>query len=126
MDFDELKKKVAVTAGNVADKSVEVAKVVAEKTKILAIKAKLTAEIVAEKDTLRKAYRDLGKLYFDKFGADPADDLVQAVEAIKLSLEKISAKNAEIETLNAPAADDECECCEDDDCCCECEEESEE
>ena len=44
MDFEEIKRRAIETAEIIADKSVEVAKVVAEKAKILAAKAKLMAE----------------------------------------------------------------------------------
>ena len=129
MDFDEIKKKAAETAEVIADKSAEAAKVVAEKAKIFAAKAKLMAEIAGEKDDLRRGYQDLGKLYFEKYGDAPAEDLAQAVEAVKISAEKIESKTAELDALKNSDAepetdeccceDEECCCCEDEECCCE-------
>ncbi len=117
-NFDDLKKKAAEAAETIADKSVEFAKVIAGKTKVLARKTKLMAEIAAEKDTLKKGYQELGRLYYENYSADPAESLIQAVETINLSVEKIAAKNLELEDLKNKADDDEIEV-EGEECCCE-------
>ena len=103
MDFEEIKRKALETAEIIADKSVEVAKVVAEKAKILAAKAKIMAEIAAEKETLRKNYTALGKLFYETYGDNPCEGLEQAVADIKLSVEKIDEKKAELEALKEEA-----------------------
>lgn len=87
-DFGEIKKKAAETAG-----------VIADKTSTFAKRAKISAEIAAEKEHLKKAYQSVGQLYFEKYGNDPDPDFLQAVSEVSLSVEKIEAKKAELDEL---------------------------
>jgi len=111
MDFEDLKQRFSETAGAVLNKSADAAKIVAEKASALGKKAKLSAEMSMEKDTLRKTYQALGQLFFEKYGDDPCEGLEQAVAEVKLSLEKIAAKQAEIDALKAEAEDACVEAC---------------
>ena len=60
-------------------------------------------EIAVEKETLRKNYTALGKLFYELYGDDPCEGLEQAAADIKISIEKIDAKKAELEALKAEA-----------------------
>ncbi|MBQ4040454.1 MAG: hypothetical protein IJC91_04880 [Oscillospiraceae bacterium] len=117
MDFNLLKKKAAETANVLADKSAafakvaaeksaEVAKTAAEKTKYAAKLAKLKTEAAAERDGLRKAYGELGKICYELFKSAPGEEVAQAVAEIDLIHERIDAINAEIEALKGKADDE--------------------
>lgn len=102
-DFNEFKKKAVETAGNIADKSAEVARMVAEKAEFLARKAKLKADIAGERSSLRRKYQELGKLYYNKYKGSLDPDFAQTEAEIELSMEKIAAKQEELETLRTEA-----------------------
>ncbi len=107
--FDEIKRRAAEAAGFIADKTTIVARI-----------TRLTAENTAAKESLKKSYRNIGKLYCDMFGDEPAPELVQLVEEVNSLASVIDEKNAEIEDLKAlltARSWDPCDC----DCCCDCE-----
>ena len=86
-DFDALK-----------EKAIDLAQTGVAKSKVLAEIAKLKAANMAEEDTIKKAYVELGKLYYAERGAAP--------EAAYISgCEKITAAKAAIETNNARIAE---------------------
>lgn len=101
MDFNELRRKATEAASVLADKSLVLAKKAADKTKDVARITKLKTEIAAERESIRKNYMELGKMYYEKYKDDPADNMAQAVSEITVSLELIAAKQAEIDELKA-------------------------
>lgn len=116
--FDEFKKSVGEAAEMLAEKAAGIAKVAAEKTKELAKIGKLNAEILAQKDDIRKAYQEIGKLYYEYFQVDPHEPMKAACEKIDAAMAIIADKQAEIEVLKAenPGEDfSEYEVVEDDD-----------
>lgn len=125
--FDEIKKSVGEAAEMLAEKAAGLAKVAAEKTKDAAEKAKelakigkLNAEILAQKDDIRKAYQEIGKLYYEYFQVDPHEPMKAACEKIDTAMAIIADKQAEIEVLKAENPDedfDDYEIVEDDDYC---------
>lgn len=111
-NFNELKQKAKDTIETIADKSVELYKVAEEKTKLLAKITKLSADITFEKGDLRKLYRELGKMYYDRYKDNPDTDLAQSCTEITATLERISVKQKEIDVLRGfaeyePVAEDE-------------------
>lgn len=98
-NFDDIKKTVSEKAGVFAEKTGEFAKNAAEKAKVLAKIGKLNAEILAEKDSIRKSNIELGKIYYEYFKADPHEPMKSACAKIDASNAKIAAKKAEIEDL---------------------------
>lgn len=117
-DFESLKQKITDTAGMVKDKTVDLAKTVAGKSseaarnvagkaQDMAKKARLNAEIASERDGMKKKYLELGKLYYEKYSADPDPDFSEPVTAITQALERVAAKQAEIDALEEEAGTEE-------------------
>jgi len=104
-DFERIKEKALATAGRVADKSVEFAKVAGDKAKVAGKITKLKTEIAMEKDTLRKTYAEVGKLYHEKYKHAPAPEMAQAISEINLALEKVAQKEKEVAALKYELTD---------------------
>lgn len=94
--FDEIKGAVIDTIGHVAEKTRDLAGTVADKAKDVSRIAKLNIEIAGEKETIKKAYTEIGKLYYETRKDDPDGFFAQLCEEITVSLGSITAKEAEI------------------------------
>ncbi|MDR0491317.1 MAG: hypothetical protein LBH28_08770 [Oscillospiraceae bacterium] len=116
-NFDELKRKAKDAITTIADVSVEAYKIAEEKAKIVARKAKLNAEIAREKSLIRRRKYDIGKAYYELYKDDPGEAFKENCDDITSALERIAARQKEIQDLkNNGLRDDEddfCEC----DCC---------
>ena len=86
--FDNLKEKVS-----------DLAQAGVAKSKQLAEIAKLKAANVAEQDTIKKAYLEIGKLYYAEKGTTPEGGYAAACEKITAAKANIAANNAKIEEL---------------------------
>lgn len=75
------------------ERATDLAQSVVATSKRLAEIAKLKASNMAEEDTIRKAYVELGKLYYAEHGTTPDG-------AYAVACEKITAARAAIETNN--------------------------
>lgn len=99
--FDQLKEKVT-----------DLAQVGVAKSKQLAEIAKLKAANMSEQDAIRKAYLEIGKLYYAEKGSTPDGGYAAACARITEAKASIAANNARIEELKdgdeevAAAADD--------------------
>ncbi len=100
-NFDEIKKNAAEKAGFFAGKAAELARAAADKTKVMARIGKLNAEILAEKDAIRKSSLELGKIYYEYFKVDPHEPMKEACARIDAAHAAIAAKRAEIEELKS-------------------------
>lgn len=114
--FDDLKAK-----------ALDLAQAGAAKAKELTDIAKLNIANSAEEDTIRKAYIDLGKLYYAERGMAPEGayvNLCEKITAAKQRLEENKAKIAEIKRAGNINDDDvtayTCDC----GCGCSCEDET--
>ena len=105
-NFEQIKEKVLATAGKVADKGVGLAKVAGDKAKLLGRITKLKTEIAMEKDSAKKNFAEIGKLYYEKHKLNPDPDMAQAIEEVNLSLEKVLTKQKEVAELKKQLADD--------------------
>lgn len=93
--FDNLKEKVTDLAQSGAAKTKQVAEI-----------AKLKASNLAEEDTIKKAYIELGKLYYAEKGAAPDaaySDLCEKVTAAKANIAANKARLEELKKSGAPA-----------------------
>ncbi len=121
-DFTEIKEKVLSALETVADSTRELAGKAADKAKSAARIAKLSMEINAEKDSIKKAYLEIGKLYYEMNRDNPDGFFAQLCDEITVANAEIAAKEAEIADLKenglggADDADVEVEVTED--CCC--------
>ena len=90
------------------EKAVDLAQAGVAKSKVLAEIAKLKAANMSEEDAIKKAYIELGKLYYAERGAAPEAAYVNSCERIAASKAAIEANNARIAELKAQEdADDE-------------------
>lgn len=99
--FDDIKQQTVDTAEMVAGKSIQLAKKAAEKTKQLARITLLKAEILAQKDAIRKSYCKLGKLYYEFYGKEPAEPMAETVGLIDEGLKRIKEMRDKIEEIKA-------------------------
>jgi len=106
VSFESFKEKALATAGRLADKSVSLAKTAGEKAKLMGKITKLKTEIAMEKDSVRKTFTEIGKLYFEKHKDNPDLEMAQAVADIMMSLEVVEAKKVEVEVLKRELASD--------------------
>ena len=154
--MSEFKKKLFDTIGNVADKTKDIASKTADVTKDLTSKtadkarllkkiAKLTLDISGQKDDIRDAYYEIGKLYYAAHRDDAEEDfaflcngITEAMQDIEKKTEAINALKSRIASGNYEDDDIEvdfedvdyeevvsasegcsgnCSCCNDDDFC---------
>jgi hypothetical protein len=104
-DMNEIRDRVFSTIENVADKTRAFAAIAADKAKAMARIAKLTVEINGEKDTMKKAYLEIGKLYYETHRNDPDGFFIQLCDEITVAMESIAAKEAEIAELKTSISD---------------------
>lgn len=96
-NFDEIKQRTGETAEYIAAKSIEIARTAAEKTRLVARISKLNADVITEKENLRRAYIDLGKKYYKYFRENPNDILDEDCRKITSSIAAITQCRAEID-----------------------------
>ena len=112
MDFNELKDKLLSAlgqateatkdfAGKAADTTRDLAGKAAEKAKAGTRIAKLNIEISQEKESMKKTYLEIGKLYYDLHKDDPDGFFIQLCEEIAAAEQAIAAKEAEIADLKS-------------------------
>jgi hypothetical protein len=61
----------------------------------------LKAEILAEKDAIRRAYCKLGKLYYEIHGKEPAEPMAETVGLIDESLKRVQEMLDKIEEIKS-------------------------
>jgi hypothetical protein len=105
--IDDIKGAVMDTIGSVAGKTRDLAGNVADKAKDVSRIAKLNIEISTEKDTIKKAYIEIGKLYYETHKDDPDGFFVQLCDEITVATESIKSKEAEIAEIKAATQDGE-------------------
>ena len=98
-DFSEIKNAVLSFIGKAADAGKDIANKAADKAKSGARIAKLSMEIAGEKENMKKAYIEIGKLYYDTHKDDPEGFFIQLCDEVGLAQKNIADKEAEIEAL---------------------------
>lgn len=122
--MSEFKKKLFDTIGNVADKTKDIASKTADVTKDLTSKtadkakllkkiAKLSLDISGQKDDIRDAYYEIGKLYYAAHRDDAEEDfaflcngITEAMQDIEQKTETINALKSKIASGNYEDVDD--------------------
>ena len=100
------------TLENLKDKATDLAQAGVAQSKRLAEIAKLKTANMAEEDAIKKAYLELGKLYYAESGAAPEGAYAAACERITASKALIETNNERIAELKQSAgseAEDELE-----------------
>lgn len=98
-NFDDFKKAAKETMETIADKSVEFYKVAEEKTKLMAKKTKLSAEIAVEKGSVRNLYKEIGKMYYSINKNAPAPQLKQLCAEVDAAFARLEAKQTQLDAL---------------------------
>ncbi|MDR2530475.1 MAG: hypothetical protein LBC65_02910 [Oscillospiraceae bacterium] len=115
-NFDELKQKVGETAGVVAGHAINIAKSAGEKISYAAKLGRLKAEMLGEREIIRRSYQQIGKLYVEHFADTPHDVMLADVEKVSLAQQRIAVIEEEIVNLKSDGAvDDEPEIFDEDD-----------
>lgn len=101
--------KTKVVADKAADAARDIAGKTADKTKAVARITKLNLEISSEKDTIKKAYSEIGRLYYELHHNDPDTFFIQLCDEVTLANNNIAEKESEITELKASlsASDDD-------------------
>lgn len=102
--FGTVADKTKEYAGVASEKAKEYAGVASDKAKDFTRIAKLTVEINGEKDTVKKAYTEIGKLYYDAHKDEPDELFAQLCDEVTVAMGNISAKEAEIAEIRAKSS----------------------
>ena len=95
MDFKD-------TFDTLKDKATDLAQAGVAQSKRLAEIAKLKVANMAEEDAIKKAYIEIGKLYYAEQGASPDGAFAAACERVTASKAAIEANNDRIAELKQP------------------------
>ncbi|NCC67289.1 MAG: hypothetical protein EOM14_03700 [Clostridia bacterium] len=106
-DFNEIKETVLGAFGVAAEKTKEFAGKAADKAKDVSKITKLNFEIKAAKETIEKAYAEIGKIYYETHKNAPADYFIQLCEEITAANERIEALEIEIDKVKAGCKNDD-------------------
>jgi len=93
--FDSLKANASV----LKDKATDLAQTGAAESKRLAEIAKLKSANMGEENAIKKAYAEIGKLYYEMMGAAPGEEFAAACEKITAAKAAIEANNDRIAEL---------------------------
>ena len=107
--FNDFMDKAGAFASKAAEKAKDLAGAAAVKTKQVSRIAKLNMDISAQKDTIKKAYAEIGRLYYEAHHDAPDPTVVQACGDVDTAKEAIAKMEAEIAQLKAemgPEAND--------------------
>ena len=116
-NYDDFRKKAKEVVDTIADASVEAYKLAEEKARVLAKKAKLNAGIANDRAHIRRLKVEIGGTYYKMFKDAPDDALKLHCDEITFALERIAAKQRELEELrNVASYDDEADVCDCEDC----------
>ncbi len=103
--FDSLK----ANASALKDKASDLAQTGAAESKRLAEIAKLKSANMSEESAIKKAYAEIGKLYYELMGAEPGEEFAAACEKITAAKAAIEANNDRIAELKVKEEDAESE-----------------
>lgn len=95
MDFKD-------TLDNLKDRAADLAQAGVAQSKRLAEIAKLKMSNMGEEDTIKKAYLEIGRLYYAEQGASPDGAFVSACERITAAKAAIETNNERIAELKQP------------------------
>lgn len=129
-NFDALKEKAKDLAQTGVAKAKELTDAAVDKGKEVSEIGKLKVQNATEQEAIKKAYIELGKLYYAERGSAPEAPYAALCEQITQSNNKIAYNNERIEDIKAAGKLDdedvvECEpaeepcCCTEEPCCCD-------
>ena len=95
----DFKKKAGAVANAAAGRARSFALFAAKKTKNVSRIAKLNVDIASERDSIKRAYKEIGKLYYETHRDAPEGFFVRLCQDIDHSMESIASMEAEIVRL---------------------------
>ena len=101
IDFESLKDKAVVIAQTGVNRAKELTDTGIAKAKELSEIGKLKVQNSTEQEAIRKAYSDLGKLYYAERGAAPEAAYTDLCQRITDALARISYNNERIADIKA-------------------------
>jgi hypothetical protein len=101
---NDFKERASIFAAATAKKAKGLAVYAATKTKQLSRVAKLNVDIASQKDTIKSAYAEIGRLYYEAHKDAPEGFYLQLCQEIDTAQEAIDAMEAEIAQLKEEAA----------------------
>ena len=101
IDFESLKDKAVVLAQSGVNKTRELADAGVAKVREISEIAKLKVRNSTEQEAIRKAYSDLGKLYYAEHGSAPEAACADLCQRITDALARISYNNERIADIKA-------------------------
>ena len=107
-NYDDIKKMAKDAIDTITDVSVEAYKLAEEKARVFAKKAKLNASIANDRAVVRRLKVEIGGTYYKLHKDDPEESLRQLCEDVTYALDRIAAKQRELEELkNSAVCEDE-------------------
>lgn len=82
--------------GKISKNITDTSKVVTEKTKQVSEVAKLNAKITSSENTISSNYTILGKYYYETFKENPAEEVMEACNAITAANDAIASMKAQL------------------------------
>ena len=104
-DYDNFKESLKSTFNEVAGKAKIFVSSAGDKAKSLSRIAKLSMDLNGEKESKKKVFIEIGKLYCETNQGNPGDFFVQLFDEIKLADEHIAEMEAELAELKASVGD---------------------
>ncbi len=95
----DFKKKAGTFASSAAGKARTFALFAAKKTKNVSRIAKLNVDIASERDSIKRTYLEIGKLYYETHKENPEGFFVRLCQDIDKSMVSIAAMEAEVVKL---------------------------
>ena len=105
--FNDFLTKAGALASKAADKAKDLAGVAAVKTKQVSRIAKLNMDISAKKDDMKKAYAELGKIYYEAHHDAPDETCAPLCAQIDEAAAAVAAMEAEIAQLKQEIGEDD-------------------
>lgn len=99
--FKDLKEKAQALCQTGLEKGSSLAQTGLGKAQQVSAMAKLKAANLSEEETLRRAYQELGRLYFEKHGSAPEEEFLGVCATIDEALATIQINQAKLEELAA-------------------------
>lgn len=98
-DFNDIKGTVFSALGVAADKTRKVAGIAADKAKDVSRMTKLNFEIKTAKDTIDKAYAEIGKIYYETHKHNPDTYFIQLCDQITQCINNIDELQNELDKI---------------------------
>ena len=105
--FNEIKGTVFSALGVAAEKTRNLADKATDKAKDVSRITKLNFELKGAKDTIEKAYTEIGKIYYETHKNSPEDYFIQLCEEITSASERVEAIQTEIDNIKIGISKDD-------------------